>query len=147
MPAFLGPVLGGVLLLAGLLLLTIAVLGARGILPRNRFVGIKTAATLASDSAFGTAHKAAAVPLAAAGAVAAVPGVVLLTGPGTALAWTLVAIGVLGMLVFAGLAGTVGDRAAAAVAPAPVPACAGACAGCDLVAGCRDAIVGGSTQT
>ena len=141
MPAFLGPFLGVVLLLAGLLLLTTAGLGARGTLPRNRFVGIKTAATLASDSAFRSAHKAAAVPLAAAGAVAAVPGVVLLTGPSAALAWTLVAIGVLGLLVFAGLAGTVGDRAAAAATPVPAPSCAGACAGCDLVAGCRDATV------
>jgi hypothetical protein len=142
-PAFLGPLLGGVLLLAGLLLLTIAGLGARGLLPRNRFVGIKTAATLASDSAFATAHRAAAVPLAAAGAVAAVPGAVLISGPGAALAWTLVVVGVLGLLVFAGIAGTVGDRAAAAAAPAPMPSCAGACAGCDLVAGCRDAAVGG----
>ncbi|MGI5126569.1 SdpI family protein [Pseudonocardia sp. CA-107938] len=144
MPAFLGPILGGLLLLAGLLLLTIAALGARGSLPRNRVAGIKTAATLASDAAFTTAHKAAAVPLAAAGAVAAVPGIVLLTGPSAGLAWTLVAVGVLGLLVFAGLAGTVGDRAAAAVAPAPMPSCAGACAGCDLVAGCRDAAVGQS---
>ena len=81
------------------------------------------------------------MPLAAAGAVAAVPGVVLLTGPSPALAWTLVAIGVLGLLVFAGLAGLVGDRAAAAATPAPMPTCAGTCAGCDLVAGCRDATV------
>lgn len=139
MPAFLGPILGGLLLLAGVLLLIIAALGARGRLPRNRIAGIKTPATLASDAAFAAAHRVAAVPLAAAGAVAAVGGGVVLSGPGAVLAWTLVAIGVIGMLVFAGLGAAVGDRAAAAVAPAPMPSCAGACTGCDLVSGCRDA--------
>ncbi len=139
MPAFLGPVLGGVLLLAGLLLLTTAGLGARGRLPRNRFAGVKTPATLASDAAFAAAHRAAAVPLGAAGAVATVAGGVLLTGPGAVLGWTLVGIAVVGLFVFAGLAATVADRAAAAAAPEPLPGCAGSCAGCELVAGCRDA--------
>lgn len=131
--------LGGLLLFVGLLLLTTAGLGARGRLPRNRFAGIKTPATLASDPAFTAAHRAAAVPLGAAGLVAAVPGAVLLTGPAAVLAWLLVGVAVVGLLVFAGLAAAVADRAAAAAAPAPMPACSGSCAGCDLVAGCRDA--------
>jgi hypothetical protein len=51
----------------------------------------------------------------------------------------VLAISLVGTVVLAGVGGLVGDRAAAAV-PTPSPfsaTCAGTCAGCDLVAGCR----------
>lgn len=152
MPESLRLILGGVLLLAGLLLLTIAVLGARGALRRNRVAGIRTPATLRSDRAFVVGHRAAALPLGAAAVVALLGGVVLLVPGGSAgpLGWVVLAIATVGTLVLTGVGGLVGDRAAVAVVngppdpnelPEPVAACAGTCVGCDLVAGCRDATV------
>jgi hypothetical protein len=133
-------IVGLLLVLAGLLLAVVAVLGARSRLPRNRWVGVRTPATVASDAAFATAHRAAAAPTGAAAAVAVAGGAVL-TGAGGAVGWVVLVVSVLGVLGLAGLAGLVGDRAAAGMA-SPVPfsaACAGSCAGCDLVAGCRPA--------
>ena len=47
-------------MLAGVLLVTVAVLGARGRLPRNRWIGVRTPVTLASDAAFALANRVAA---------------------------------------------------------------------------------------
>lgn len=146
----LGVVLGVVLVLVGVLLLAVAALGATGRIRRNRVAGIKTPATMTSQAAFAAAHRAAAVPLAAAGVVPAVTGAVLIAGAGGALAWIVLVVGVVGTGVLAGVGGLVGDRAAVvavntgrAADPAPDPGqaatCAGVCAGCDLVAGCRTA--------
>ena len=46
-----------------------AVLGARGKLPRNGFVGMRTSATLASDEAWTAAHRASAWSVAVAGVI------------------------------------------------------------------------------
>jgi SdpI/YfhL protein family len=137
-------VLGSLLVLAGVALLAIAVLGLRRRLPRNRWVGVRTAATLRSNAAFAVANQVAAAPLGAAGAVAAAGGVALLAGADGTLAWALLAVSAAGATVLAGVGGVAGDRAASAVQPAPLEpsACAGSCAGCDLVAGCRDAVAG-----
>ena len=132
-------VIAALLVLAGLVLLAVAVLGARGRLRRNRWIGVRTAETLASDAAFALANRVAAAPLGAAGAVALVGGVVLLAGPVGAVAVVVLAVSVVGTLVLGAFGGMVGQRAAAALPvapPAPAP-CAGVCAGCDLVAGCR----------
>jgi SdpI/YhfL family protein len=132
--------LGSLLVLAGVALLAVAVLGARSRLRRNRFAGVRTTATLASDEAFVLANRVGAAPIGAAGAVALAGGVVLLAGgPGPVL-WTVAVICLLGTLVLTGVGGVLGDRAAARLTPPPAEAgCAGACAGCDLVAGCRPA--------
>jgi SdpI/YfhL protein family len=137
-----------VLALAGLTLLTVGVLGARSRLRRNRWIGIRTDATLRSDAAFTLGHRVGAVPALAAGTVAVIGAAVLLAGAdgaerpgGAALSWTVLAVSAIGSLGLACFAGLVGDRAAAnlpASPPAGQQACAGACAGCDLVAGCRD---------
>lgn len=134
-------VLGSLLVLAGLALLAIAALGIRRRLPRNRWVGVRTAATLRSNAAFTVANQVAAAPLAAAGTVAAAGGVALLAGADGGLAWALLAVSLTGATVLAGIGGVAGDRAASAVQPAPLEPspCAGSCAGCDLVAGCRTA--------
>jgi SdpI/YfhL protein family len=132
-------VLGAVELLAGLGLLTVALLGARGRLRRNRWAGVRTTASLRGDDAFALANRVAAVPLGAAAAVAVVAGAVLLAGADGAPAWVVFGIGVLGTLALVGVGGSAGDRAAAAL-PEPVrPGCAGECAGCELVATCRPA--------
>jgi hypothetical protein len=99
---------------------------------------VRTGRTLASDGAFALANRVAAAPLGAAGAVALLGGAVVLAGGPAAVTWTVLAVATAGMLGLAGLGGALGDRAVARM-PAPVPACAGACPGCDLVAGCRQA--------
>ncbi|MCE0765908.1 SdpI family protein [Pseudonocardia kujensis] len=147
MPATLRLVLGVLLVLAGVALVTVAVLGARSMLPRNRWAGVRTAATLESAPAWVSANQVAAPPLGAAGAVCLFAGVVLLAGPPAALGWIVTAIGVVGALVLAGIGGALGDRAgrietatrAAEAAAGPAGGCTGSCAGCDLVAGCRTA--------
>ena len=139
-PLSLRLVLGSLLVLAGVALLAVALLGARGRLRRNAWVGVRTTTTLRSQHAFAVGNAAAAVPAGAAGVVALAGGAALLAGPGGALGWVVLAVAVVGMLGLAGIAGMVGNRAASAVAlPAPGPICSGSCAGCDLVAGCRDA--------
>lgn len=125
------------LVLAGLVLLAVAVLGARGRLRRNRWIGVRTAETLRSDAAFALANRVAAAPVGAAGAVALAGGAVLLAGPVGAVSAVVLAVSVVGTLVLGAFGGMAGQRAAL-TAPAPV-ACGGVCAGCDLVAGCGPA--------
>lgn len=128
-------ILGVLLVLIGLLLLAIAVLGSRGTLRRNRWIGIRTPATLRSDASFRLAHRAGAAPLGAAGAVAVVGGIVTVAGNG-AVVVVVLAVTAVAVVVLAGVGGAVGHRAAGALAPSTPAACAGVCAGCDLVAGC-----------
>ena len=133
--------LGVLLISLGAALLTIAILGLRRKLRRNRWAGVRTAASLRSDAAFAVANQVAAAPLGAAGAVAVIGGGALLAGATGLLGWTLVAVSTIAVFVLTGVGGVAGDRAARAVpAPDPEPsACGGVCAGCDLVAGCRTA--------
>lgn len=138
-PPTLRLILASLLVLAGALFVVAAVSGTRSRLRRNRWIGVRTPATLASDAAFTIANAAAAAPVGAAGTVAVVGGAVLVGGADGVLGWVVLAISLLGTVVLAGVGGMVGDRAAGAVVP-PSPfsaACAGTCAGCDLVAGCR----------
>jgi len=136
-------VLGCALLLAAVALLAVAAQGARGRLRRNPWAGVRTRRTLASDEAFTLANRVAAVPLGAAGVVALLGGAVVLAGGPAAVTWTVLIIATAGMLGLTGLGGALGERAAART-PAPTAGCAGTCAGCDLVAGCRPADVGQS---
>ncbi|MGE3286022.1 MAG: SdpI family protein [Pseudonocardia sp.] len=126
------------LAVSGTALVTVAVLGARGRLPRNRFAGVRTAATLRSEAGFALAHRVAAAPLAAAGGVALLGAAAAAFAGGGTAGWVLAALAALGTVLLAGIGGTLGDRAAqrlAAQDPAP-SACTGTCAGCSLVAGC-----------
>ena len=133
-------VLGCALLLAAAALLAVAVLGARGRLRRNRWAGVRTRRTLASDEAFVLANRVAAAPLGAAGGVALLGGAVIVAGGPAAVTWTVLVVATAGMLGLTGVGGALGERAVARMpAPDPANACAGACAGCDLVAGCRPA--------
>ena len=135
MPATVPLVLGSLLVLVGLALVVAAVLGARSVLRRNRWVGVRTAATLASETQFVAGNRAAAMPVGAGGAVAAVGGAFLLLDGN----WVIPTISVLGLVGFTVLGGLVGNRAAE-LTPAPAPfaaTCGGACAGCDLIEGCR----------
>ncbi len=137
-------ILATLLVLVGTVFVVVAVLGARSRLRRNRWIGVRTPATLASEPAFATGNSAAAAPAGAAGAIAVVGGAVLFSGADGVLGWVVLGVSLVGTVVLAGVGGLVGDRAAAAVAP-PSPfsaACAGTCAGCDLVVGCRPVAAG-----
>jgi uncharacterized membrane protein len=117
-----------VLLIAAAALLTVGLLGWRRRLPRNRFAGIRTPATLRSDAAFSAANRVAAPSVVAAGAVCAAGGALALSAGGPALA-VIVAVagtGAVGLLLAGGL---LGHRVASAVPP-PTGGCAGcACGG------------------
>ncbi len=148
MPVTARLIVGSLFVLAGLAQVVVAVLGARATLRRNRWVGVRTAATLASETQFVAGNRVAAVPVGAAGVVAVVGGAVLLAGGGAALDWVVLAVSVLGVAGLTVVGGLVGDRAAA-LTPAPTPfaaACGGTCAGCDLVAGCRQATAAGDAH-
>lgn len=122
--------LGVVLVIAGVALLTVGLLGWRQRLPRNRFAGIRTPATLRSDAAFIAANRVAAPPVLAAGVVCTVGGGLALGSVGSALT-VIVAVtgaGALGLLLAGGL---LGHRVAVAAIP-PRP---GGCAGCTCCGG------------
>ncbi|ODT95225.1 MAG: hypothetical protein ABS81_31950 [Pseudonocardia sp. SCN 72-86] len=138
MPVVLSVVLGAVLLLVGVALGAVAVTGARGTLRRNRFAGVRTATTLSSEQAFAAANRVAAPLVGAAAIVAVAGGAVSLARPDVLLGVILLVVTVLGVLVLAGIGGALGDRAAHLVEDEPTP-CAGTCAGCDLIEGCRPA--------
>ena len=139
MPGSLRLAAGSLLVLVGIALLAVAVLGATSRLPRNQWAGVRTANTLSSQAAFTLANRVAAVPLGAAGFVAAAGGAVVLAGGPTEVAWVVFAVAGVGTLVLTGVGGALGNRAAARFTAAvdAAPACTGTCAGCDLVAGCR----------
>ncbi|MEU4801514.1 SdpI family protein [Actinosynnema sp. NPDC023587] len=106
----------------------VGVLGMRGRLPRNRFFGVRSKATLRDDEAFTLANKVAAVPTVVAGAIALVTAAVVAVDPSTALVVGL--IGLVGALVIAGAGGVLGHRAAEALPEPETSGCGGcACAG------------------
>lgn len=114
--------LGLILVIAGVALLTVGLLGWRQLLPRNRFAGIRTPATLRSDTAFVVANRVAAPPVLAAGALCTVGGGLALgaAGPVLTMIVSVTGAGVIGLLLAGGL---LGHRAAAAMPP-PVGGCA-----------------------
>ncbi|HEX6359735.1 SdpI family protein [Actinophytocola sp.] len=124
-------------LVIGLVLAVLGLLGFLERLPRNRFGGVRTPATLRDDETFRVGNKVAGLPIAVGGWVGVVGGGVslLLTGAATIVA---AVIALAGMLVIAAAGGVLGHRAAEAV-PAPEPelpaGCKGCqCGGCDLAA-------------
>jgi SdpI/YfhL protein family len=109
----------------------VGLLGWRERLPRNRFAGVRTPATLRGERAFRVANKVAGLPITVAGAVGVVSGAV-----GLAAGWVVALVGLVGMVVIAVAGGVLGHRAAEAVPdekPELPPGCRGCqCGGCDL---------------
>ena len=123
--------LGVVLVIAGVALLTVGLLGWRQRLPRNRFAGVRTPATLRSDAAFAVANRVAAPPVLAAGALCAVGGGLVLgsTGPALTMIVSVTGAGAVGLLLAGGL---LGHRAATAMPTRPAgcaecTCCGGSC--------------------
>jgi hypothetical protein len=120
----------------------VGALGWRRQLPRNRFAGVRTAATLRDDETFAVGNQVGAPPTIAAGAVAVVAGAAAALAPSPLAGWVLAGLGFVGMLGLALVGGVLGDRAARLVEPdSPPGGCAGVCTGCSLVEGC-----GGGTE-
>jgi hypothetical protein len=129
-------------LVIGLVIAVAGVLGVRERLPRNRFGGVRTAATMRDDRTFRVANKVAGLPIAVAGMVGVVAGVLGLAANTLVIA----IVGFVGMTGIALAGGVLGHRAAESMAAASVadekpelPAgCRGcACGGCDLAAAVR----------
>ncbi|MGH3938734.1 MAG: SdpI family protein [Pseudonocardiaceae bacterium] len=116
-------VLGLLLSTAGAALLTVGLLGWRGRLPRNRFAGIRTPATLRSEAAFILANRVAAPPVLAAGAVCVLTGALAL-GTDGAMLTVIVAVGGAGTLALVIAGGLLGHQAATALPP-PTTGCSG----------------------
>src|SRR5262245_1207162 len=102
--------IGLVPLVVGLGIGAVGALGWRERLPRNRFAGVRTPATLRSDAAFRVANKVAGLPVLVAGAVGALSGAVAL-----AAGMVVALVGLFGMVAIAVAGGILGHRAAAAV--------------------------------
>jgi hypothetical protein len=121
--------LGLILVIAGVALLTVGLLGWRQLLPRNRFAGIRTPATLRSETAFIVANRVAAPPVFAAGALCTVGGGLALraAGPMLPVVVSVTGAGVIGLLLAGGL---LGHRAAASMPPP-----AGGCTACSCHGG------------
>lgn len=122
-----------VLILVGAAL---AVIGWRGLqekLPRNRFAGVRTPATLRSDEAFRVGNRAAGLPTMVSGVIGILTAVALLGLSGPA-QWVALAIGVLGVFGLVAAGGVLGTRAAALVPdkPARKIGCAGQCCGSNV---------------
>lgn len=101
-------------LAAGGALLYVGLAGLRRRLPRQRWVGIRLPVTMRSEQAWAAAHLAAGTALVGAGVVAVLAGVLvpLAKGTGVASPGVVSAAAVVPVLVFVGLAGARGVRAA-----------------------------------
>ena len=104
--------LGLVLIVAGVILLVVALRARSGTLPRNWIVGIRTTTTLADDEAWRRAHDAAGtlVLLAAVGAI--LSGIVMLFRPSNGVGLVVVIVGIGWLLFWVVRGGIVGQRAA-----------------------------------
>lgn len=130
-------VVGVVLAVAGIALGVVGVLGWRRRLPRNRFAGVRTTATLRDDETFAVGNQVSAPLTTTAGAVALVAGVAAVFAPSPLAGGVVAGLGLLGVLGLAVVGGVIGDRAAGLVPQVSAPGgCTGVCTGCSLVEGC-----------
>ncbi|GLZ33048.1 hypothetical protein Lesp02_52360 [Lentzea sp. NBRC 105346] len=116
-------VLPVVLGLLGVVLAAVGILGLQGRLRRNRFVGVRTAASLRDDETFLLANRVAGLPNLVAGVVALGAGLATIIAPNV----TVAVIGLVGALGIAVAGGVLGHRAAEAL---PVPEQPKGCGGC-----------------
>ncbi|TDQ05189.1 SdpI family protein [Labedaea rhizosphaerae] len=115
----------------GLLIAVVGFLGLTERLPRNRFGGVRTDATMRSDETFRVANKVAGLPLLVAGLVGVLGGVAGFFMPNAVGTLVAAVIGLVGLLAIATGGGVLGHRAAAAVPDEkPEPEVPAGCAGC-----------------
>jgi SdpI/YfhL protein family len=120
-------ILASVLAVVGAAVAVLGVLGLLERLPLNRFAGVRTAATMRDADTFRIGNKVAGLPIAVAGGIGVLGGVLGLALPTGALVAGL--LGLIGMVAIASAGGLLGHRAALAV-PKPEPELPAGCAGC-----------------
>ncbi|SDN25486.1 SdpI family protein [Allokutzneria albata] len=130
--------LGAVLIVAGLAVAVIGALGLLGRLPRNRFAGVRTEASMRDDDTFRAANRVAGLPFLAAGVVAAGAGGIAIATQDALATVIIMVIGVVGLFGMMMAGGALGNQAAAAVPKKPAGGCGGCCGG-----GCAKALLGG----
>nr|WP_240945600.1 SdpI family protein [Rhodococcus sp. HNM0569] len=113
----------------------VAVAGLTERLPRNRWAGVRTPATLRSDDAFAVANKVAAPTLLATAGLLILGGLGGLLIDGV-LGIVLVVVALIASLLTAGAGGSIGARAAAAVPESDAGACGNSCGACSLKDAC-----------
>ena len=118
----------------GRVVATVGVLGFLERLPRNRFGGVRTPATLRDAETFRVGNKVAGLPIAVGGGVGVLGGAVALAMTGAA-AIVVAVLALLGALAIAAAGGVLGHRAAEAM-PEPAPELPAGCAGCQC-GGCE----------
>jgi hypothetical protein len=121
--------------LAGLVVTAVGLLGHRERLRRNRFLGVRTAATLRGEDTFRLANKVAAPPTVVAGLVGVLGGLAALLMPTTGGLVAAVVIATAGLLAITAGAGVLGHRAALAL-PEPKAEVPAGCAGCQCGGTC-----------
>lgn len=129
-------VVSGVLVVAGFALVVVGVLGWRRRLPRNRFAGVRTPATLRDDETFAVGNQVGAPLAIAAGAVSLLGGLAAFGAPAATTGWVLVGVSGVGAVALVLAGGVLGDRAASRVAAPALGGCGGVCTGCTVVEGC-----------
>lgn len=116
-------------MLCGVLVAVVGWRARAGALSRNRWVGVRTPATLASDQSFVVGNRVASPFLLAAGGVAVVLGPVLAFTPSLsafAVLLTITLVGTAGLVLAGGVLGSLAaDRMPVPAATRPSP-----CAGC-----------------
>lgn len=122
-------VAGAVIALVGVLLAVVGRRARAGSLTRNRWAGVRTPATLASDEAFALGNRVASPFLLAGGGIAVVVGPVLALAPSSAAFVVLTAIAVLGVVALTVAGGVLGSLAAERM-PVPAATRPSPCAGC-----------------
>jgi uncharacterized membrane protein len=129
------------LIAAGLAVATVGLLGLTGRLPRNRFAGVRTSATLRDEESFRLANRVAGLPTGVAGAVGMLAGLAGALAPTAGGRLVSVIIGVVGLLAITVGAGVLGHRAAAAM-PRTGSTRPAACRACDCGGTCFAKSVG-----
>lgn len=123
---------GAVLVLVGAALAVVGILGLAARLPRNRWAGVRTPASLVSDGTFRVANRVSGPGIVVSGVLVALAGAAVagLEGlPRVVVTMLLLSGGVALMIA----AGALGARAAAVAPPvAPHARCAD-CTGCELM--------------
>jgi hypothetical protein len=135
------PVLAILLMVAGLVIAAVGLLGLLERLPRNRFFGVRTTATLRDDGTFRLANKVAGLPTLVGGLAGVIAGLAGYLIPTTSGQLVSVVIGLAGMLAITVGAGLLGHRVAAAM-PATSPPKPLACKACDCGGRCFAKSVG-----
>lgn len=115
----------------------VGVLALRGALPRNRWLGVRAAATMRSDEAFGVANRVAAPGTLGAASICVVAGVLTLAVGG---GWSVLfgVGGLVAAVVLVGVVGGLGVRAAQAIPVSDDAGCSCCASGADAAEAVSD---------